>query len=606
MAQLPLDADIIERALRELWRLSRQEDGPESRNLKLSLATLVVVATPANRDEAETIIRFFSAHRPSRVIMIIVADEFAGQPHAHVSASCNLITGSRDRLCWEMITIEAGEEALADVVALVRSLQIGGTIPVILVDLYGLRRRVDMRPKYYGAADYVFRYGRDDFRLLLPPPGAFSDQPIYGFEWVTIDPLREAIRAFFDDPRHLKRLETLKVVVITSGPESDLTTSLLLAGWIISSLELDLESVSERVVGLVGSGGRIATLEFHGEDDTPPGRITVQMRFDQNGLPLEFRLDDGRVTISFEGVEEAFIPPRPFDRPAFVAEQSGKDRQYSSYGASYRIAAALYSRRLGTAGRRAMIVVPEAARLAQVTARLFYRLAMQELEAKQSFYVALAGGATPKAVYRAIVESSYAGAIDWGNVFFFFSDERAVGPDDLMSNFKTADEFLFRPLGINPDNVFRLKGEIRPPRDACRQYEVQINDRVPRDADGLPRFDLIFLGMGDDGHTASLFPEIDIDKVCGDRLVAHIYIPRLDQQRLSFTPKLINNAAHVFFVVSGDTKAAALAEVFAAAPLKVLPAARIDPRGGNVLWLVDQAAAGRLNGMTLPVEVTRW
>jgi 6-phosphogluconolactonase len=382
--------------------------------------------------------------------------------------------------------------------------------------------------------------------------------------------------------------------------------SLLLAGWIISSLDLDLESATGRTVSLTAPDGHPITLQFPEENGGDSERVTVRMTFGRTNPSLEFRLEGESVAVTFDGATETFTPGRPFDRAAFVVEQSGKDRVNSSYAASYRVAQALYGRWQGTAGRRAMIVVPEPAKLARVAARLFYRLALPELEAKKSFFVALAGGVTPRMVYRAIVESPYSGAVDWDSVFFFFSDERGVGPDNSMSNFGTANEFLFQPLRINSDNVFRLEGERRPLREACRRYEEIIAARVPRDESGIPRFDLIFLGMGEDGHTASLFPETDIDRVCGEHLVVHIYLPRLDQQRLSFTPKLINAAAQVFFVVSGENKAAALEKVFTAAPPRTLPAARIDPTGGGVLWLVDEAAAGRLTGMTLPVEITRW
>jgi|GEM_PF-18176 len=605
---LPLDAALIESALARLWRESFREAGAAARLHRITLSNLIVFSSIQNREEAETIARLYAYRKPSRVITVVIDNKFDGNSHAYITASCNLIDGLTEHLCWEQIVIEAAPGDLPRLVGLVRSLLTGGQIPIILVDLYGLKGEIDFRRKFYRMPDYVFVDCNGQFQMLLPPPGIFDDRQLYGFEWVTIDPLREAVRHFFDGPVHLDLINHLTKIAITCGsiggdisPEAQ-----LLAGWLISSLDLKVDTSFGLTIGTYHIDGRKVAVEFSPEKNQDSSHIEVNMHFDNKPNALRFTNHSGQVMISFGAYQEQFVPTKPFDRTAFVIEQSSKDRLRSSYAVSYRAAVLNFNLLRGKTGRRSMIVVENPARLATVAARLFYSVALRTLAYKDKFFVALAGGTTPKAMYREMVKSPYAGAVDWDQVYFFFGDERPVGPDHPDSNFKLAEDYLLRPLGIPADHVFRIEGENPLYRETCRKYTETINKLLPTDETGIPRFDLILLGVGEDGHTASLFPETDFDKLDPERLIVYKFVPSLGHYRISFTLRLINSAAQVFFVASGTSKAAALHSVFFPEHESLLPAARVQPHDGNVLWLIDSGAASRLSGAVLPLEVSRW
>jgi len=603
-----LDAECIEKELVAIWRDAFQQTGDENLGLKIALSNLVTLSTPETQPQTENIIRKYAFRKPSRVIDIIIDSDRTEDPRALLSASCNLSDSFIDRLCWERITIEARPADLHALVGLVRSLLTGGEIPVLLVDLYGLKRGIDMRRKFYLMADYVFVDCHGDFQSLLPPPGVFSNQQIYGFDWIAINPIREAMRTFFDAPAHLDLIDDIRQIKIycACSKRSIAPSAQLLAGWIISSLKLDVDiMVDDRIRSAAPSG---APVEIHFLPNESGHGDDLGVGIEMNGVDgvLTFQPADDTIHIHFDGGETPCAKPQSFDFGDFVIEQSSVDRYRSSYGASYRAAVSCYNLMHGISGRKAMIVVDDASRLAPVAARLFYSLAIRSLAMKDKFFVALAGGSTPKAMYQEIVVSPYARAVDWNNVYFFFGDERPVGPDHPDSNYRLARINLLEPLGIREENVFRIEGEKAKYNDTCSHYAELIRTQVPAGTNGLPRFDLIFLGIGGDGHTASLFPESNFDRIDPERIIIHNFIPKLNQTRISFSLNLINSSAHVFFVTSGEQKAEAMQSIFFPQQDQPVPAARVRPGNGNILWLVDREAVARLEGVTLPIEVSRW
>ncbi|MEE9442994.1 MAG: 6-phosphogluconolactonase [candidate division Zixibacteria bacterium] len=604
---IPLDAEVIERELSKLWQISLQEANNRDRIQKIALSNLIVFCHVDNKNDAENIIQQFDSRTPSRVILIVIEKERKTEPEAHISASCNLTNGMREYLCWEKITIEAGGENLPDIVGLIRSLLIGGEIPVYLVDLYGLKRKVDLRRKIYRLADYIFVDSQNNFELLLPPPGAFARKYIYGFDWTRIDNLREAIRNFFDKPDRLLLLDKLKQISISyeGRPEVLPSTALLLAGWIISSLELDIEILVGNTFQAVEKKGRSLRLRLIPFSEEV-SELSIEFDFGTDTEIVSFTGSENKTEVRVGNFKDIFVIEKPFDINQFVFEQSSKDRLRSSYAVSYRAAVRLYNLSRGVSGRRSMIVVDDSNRLSRVSARLFYSLAIRTLAFKDCFYVALSGGSTPRAIYREMVKSPYSRAVAWENVFFFFADERPVGPEHADSNYKLARDFLFEPLGIPDENVFRIEGENPTYKEVCNNYAEIIKAHVPRNQLGKPRFDLIFLGLGEDGHTASLFPELDFDKIDPNLPVIYDYVRKLEQQRFSFNINLVNSAANIFFIAQGENKAAALHSVFFPDESQIVPAARVNPHHGNVLWLIDTAAASRLEGLTVPLEISRW
>lgn len=229
-------------------------------------------------------------------------------------------------------------------------------------------------------------------------------------------------------------------------------------------------------------------------------------------------------------------------------------------------------------------IEPDPATLARAAADRVVDTLRAAIDVRGRAWIALAGGSTPRATYEEL--AGRRDALDWSVVEFFWSDERVVPPDHPDSNVRMAREALLDPLGIDAARIHPPRTELGAD-DAATAYEIELRTRAPDD--GTPHFDLILLGMGDDGHTASLFPggaELDVEE---NSLVVSSTAPFDPPERVTFTLPLIDAARSVLFVVSGAAKAPALRRIFDGD--RDLPAARVAPRDGELLWMVDADAA---------------
>lgn len=225
--------------------------------------------------------------------------------------------------------------------------------------------------------------------------------------------------------------------------------------------------------------------------------------------------------------------------------------------------------------------------LAGAAAHDFAARAAEAIEERGRFAVVLAGGSTPRAAYE-LLARDFAETIDWGRVHVFFGDERSVPPDHEDSNYRMAREALLDHVSVR--SVHRMRGEMSPD-EAAFSYEDELRGFFG--AEGLPRFDLVLLGIGSDGHTASLFPETPALDVT-DRWVFENPVEKLDTVRLTLTVPVINAARATSFLVAGEDKAEALKRILEGdADPREYPAKLIRSVSGPV-WMVDRAAAGSL------------
>ena len=212
--------------------------------------------------------------------------------------------------------------------------------------------------------------------------------------------------------------------------------------------------------------------------------------------------------------------------------------------------------------------------------------------------VALAGGSTPRGLYQLLTQPPYESQIAWKRIRIFFGDERQVPPKHQESNFRMAQEAILSQVPIPPDQVFRIEGE-RSPEEAAIRYEGLLREQFGASIGHVPRFDLILLGMGGDGHTASLFPGTSAVRE-SQKLVAAPWVEKLQTHRVTLTPPVLNAAKHVMFLVSGQDKAKALQSVLEGKDNPAqYPAQIVQPTEGQVLWLVDADAASHLSERTL-------
>lgn len=202
--------------------------------------------------------------------------------------------------------------------------------------------------------------------------------------------------------------------------------------------------------------------------------------------------------------------------------------------------------------------------------------------------IALSGGSTPETIFD-LLSQEYKNVVKWERIRFFWGDERCVSPDDKESNYHMTKEHLFDHLPIPEENIFRVKGELKP-EEAKNDYINLLDEQLPKDA-GVPVFDVVMLGMGDDGHTASVFPnEIALwnsDNWC--EIGTH---PTSGQKRVTLTGKVINKAREIVFLVTGENKAPKVDEILnKKGDYKKYPASAVNRE--KSLWLLDQSASGQ-------------
>ncbi|MEO8232203.1 MAG: 6-phosphogluconolactonase [Ignavibacteriota bacterium] len=207
------------------------------------------------------------------------------------------------------------------------------------------------------------------------------------------------------------------------------------------------------------------------------------------------------------------------------------------------------------------------------------------------FNLVLSGGSTPKYIFQYLA-SYFKEKIDWNKINIFWGDERCVPPDNLESNFKMADESLLSKINIPEKNIFRIKGEEKPEKEAER-YSKVIEQNIPL-KNSKPRFDLIMLGLGEDGHTASIFPDqlslLEEENICS--VSVH---PVTKQNRITLTGKVINNAKNIVFIATGKNKGKIVSEILNNKNHnKKYPADFIKTINGNMIWLLDESATSLL------------
>ncbi len=224
---------------------------------------------------------------------------------------------------------------------------------------------------------------------------------------------------------------------------------------------------------------------------------------------------------------------------------------------------------------------------------LFEILLGKTLNVPEGKYVSLAlsGGSTPKRIFD-YLSSHNAGSINWKKVKIFWCDERCVPPDDEESNYKMTRLSLLQNLNIPDENIFRIYGENEPEKEAIRYSQILRTNLISKNA--LPRFDIVLLGIGEDGHTASIFPG-NSSLFQSVRFCEAVIHPQSGQQRITITGSVINNADSVIFIVTGASKAKMLYKLVNDSREKLLPASLVNPITGNLLWMIDTEVAKLLN-----------
>jgi 6-phosphogluconolactonase len=232
---------------------------------------------------------------------------------------------------------------------------------------------------------------------------------------------------------------------------------------------------------------------------------------------------------------------------------------------------------------------------AQDAAAFVHSVSEHAIKSQGRFVIALSGGSTPKKLYQVLATAEWKARLNWSRIFFLFGDERCIPPGHPDSNFNMASTSLFQPLNIQPDHICRMKGEHEDSTAAAQEYEEAIRRLTKSPSPKVPLIDLVLLGLGDDGHTASLFPGTAALQE-QNKIVTVGHAPTGIRSRLTLTLGMLNHAVVVLFLVTGPGKAEIVRRVIEpeSEADHSLPAARISPVSGRLVWMLDQAAAQRL------------
>ena len=240
-------------------------------------------------------------------------------------------------------------------------------------------------------------------------------------------------------------------------------------------------------------------------------------------------------------------------------------------------------------------LLPDVAAIARHAAGIFTNAAQQAVRDRGVFRVAMAGGSTPKALHALLVAEPFRSQLPFGKMQLFFGDERHVPPDHADSNYRMVNETFSSKTPIRPEQIFRIKAELQDAEKAAVDYEHVLKTQFALKPGELPRFDLMMLGMGNEGHTLSLFPGTTALRDNG-RLVVRTWVGKLYTERITCTAPVANNSAAVLFMIAGADKACALKAVLEGPyEPEQLPSQLIQPANGKLIFLVDSAAGGMLS-----------
>lgn len=242
-----------------------------------------------------------------------------------------------------------------------------------------------------------------------------------------------------------------------------------------------------------------------------------------------------------------------------------------------------------------IVILEDVTALSYRAAEILVQCISETLSRKAQFSIALSGGSTPKTLFSLLVGNcSFKNNIPWEKLHFFWGDERHVPPQDVQSNYRMANEMMLSKINVRTENIHRMVTERPDAGEVAEAYEQEIQRFFHITRGQVPIFDLNLLGIGTDGHTASLFPGTEALKE-KQRLVVSNWVEKLHAHRLTMTAPVLNNAATVVFLVSGQKKAGILHQILEGDyQPDLLPAQLIRPTHGKLIWLVDQAAATRL------------
>ncbi len=586
----------VESTLANLWSQIAEAEGETA---VLRATTLNLVLYTKNPQGAPGLIGRLSAAHPSRAIVINIDANAPGTLVASPTVFCHPTLGSdaRTQVCCEAIEIVAGSDAVGGISAVVQALLLPD-MPVYLYYQGNVMRDNPVLEALIESIDglIVDTDTFDDIPAMFRNLVSLREIPhfhavIADLNWQRLLPWRKQLAQMFDSTATLPLIPAIHQVEIVH--RDGRAQALLLLGWLVSRLGWRLAPGGDSNTWTAQSSQNHVMLRLLPVDDGTPGLQRVTVTAADHPFTVACS-EDCTCLIAHDGRDIALRLP-PIDEGSLISRILDAAGQDHIFDEALSIALALATEIHLLSQRAGVIIATNPAALARQAARYFVLSARHAIERRGRFSVALSGGSTPKAMDELLAHQPYREQIEWSKVHFFWGDERDVPIDHPDSNQRMARDVLLSQAPIPPGNIHWLLAGQLPAEEAAARYAADIRAFFELQAGELPVFDLILLGLGDDGHTASLFPHTAALEAAPASIFVANPVPQLETTRLTLTAGTINNAANVVFLASGTAKADIVYRVFKG-PVQPdgYPAQLIQPAAGSLMVIADQDAAAKL------------
>ncbi len=574
--------DQLEHQLSSLWSKARDAGEQESAVYRLALSNLVILGDCEQQETLELFASAYAAAYPSRVVLVL-RDTETERLTARMSASCRNNPSGEGVVCWEKIDIRCPEGMGRSMASAVRALLIARIATVVVVatpvqDRWILDRFLRWADLIVTSDETLKAAGA----LLFWDHTGNRDSLTKWIDriWVTLEPSRRRLARAFDNSDIRKRFEQCETVEVIAPSVAERS---LLAGWIMSRLQWRPVGVADdrRTAQLLDNNRRIRLELSEGNN------AVVVTGADQSPEHIDLRCEDESQRPCVEWAD-----PKWAEAIIDALHQESPDRVFFT--------AADAARRLhqidATGPAQSSVHVGESSDdMADASAERVAAIINDAVNERGRCRIALAGGSTPELLYRRLGSDTYAHAIAWDRIDWFWGDERWVPHDDPESNYRMARETLLESINVVAEQIHPMPtSDDLTPEDSAEQYEATIRTVFDIGVGIVPQFDLILLGLGSDGHTASWFPSVPLD-IRDHRLVWGGYVAEQAQERISLTPRVLNAARHILFLVTGEKKADMVAATLYPAWENRHPAARLEPCEGAIEWFLDRDAASQIN-----------
>ncbi|GAB4316033.1 MAG: hypothetical protein Kow0074_03890 [Candidatus Zixiibacteriota bacterium] len=576
----PQAVDHLERELSGLWSSAREAGAQGAAVYRLALSNLVILGDIAQEEELALFASTYAAAYPSRVILAL-RDAGAGRLTAHMSASCRKNPSGEGVVCWEKIDLRCPHGRGRSMASAIRALLIGRIATVAVIATPVQDRWILNQFLRWGDLIVTSENTLDAAAALLYWDTSGNRDAMAKWmdrTWITLEPVRWCLARLFDDATTRRTFAQCRQIEVTAPT---VTERALLAGWLISRLEWRLIRVHEDLrTAELRDGNRRFSMRF------TEGRDTIVVITDADGATHRFDLTG---TESDRNPCVAWTDPEWSQAIIDALHQEKPDRVFlSAADAARRL------RSIDVSGAESPRVQIAQAHddLARSCAARVAEIIQESVDARGRCRIALAGGSTPEMLYRRLAKHD---GVPWDRIDWFWGDERWVPHDHPDSNYRMAREALLESINVTADQIHPIPtSEDLTPEVAAEEYETTIRDVFGVGAGIVPQFDLVLLGLGSDGHTASLFPSVPLD-LRDHRLVWGGYVAEQNQPRVTLTPRVLNAARHIVFLVTGEKKADMVAATLYPAWENRHPAARLEPCAGSVEWFLDKAAAEHID-----------